>query len=48
MNNINSNTEHDDESDSLAIWLRENFKSQQGTGGQVTLTDTQEKRETRR
>lgn len=49
MNSINGNlTEHDDESDSLATWLREHFKEQQGTGWAVTLTDTQEQRETQR
>lgn len=53
MNNVNGNLNNsagvranieDDESDSLATWLRENFRQQQGTGGAVTLTDTQEQR----
>lgn len=44
MTNINNPIDHDDEGESLAEWLQANFKGQQRTGGQVVLTDTQEKR----
>lgn len=48
MNHMNNPIDHDDEGESLAEWLQASFRQQQRTGGQVTLTDTQEQRETRR